>query len=36
MKYYEMTIQCALTLREMFTLTLRATQGFLLSLIKFY
>ncbi len=34
MTYSEMAIQCALTLREVFKLTLRATQGFLLSLIQ--
>lgn len=34
MTYSEIVIQCALTLREVFKLTLRATQGFLLSLIQ--
>lgn len=34
MTYSEMAIQCVLTLREVFKLTLRATQGFLLSLIQ--
>ncbi len=34
MTYSDMAIQCALMLREVFKLPLRATQGFLLSLVQ--